>query len=156
MIFELPSQFLLNRRATLQVDPVISTSARPILSILNVVRFIHPKLPLFSRHPTLVSSRTQISQSTIHFIDGKSLHYFLSMFYPAVLMKIPYKSIIVCSLSSPVVSSQALSIISFPCFKCFLVPVHLLIIHFSLFTCSGMLKISQKARLVIQDPFNLF
>ena len=42
------------------------------------------------------------------------------------------------------VSSQALLIISFPYFKCFLVPVHLLIIHFSLFNCSGVLKISQR------------
>ena len=29
-------------------------------------------------------------------------------------------------------------------FKCFLMPVHLLIIHFSLFNCSGVLKISRR------------
>ena len=57
---------------------------------------------------------------------------------------------------SPADPIQALLIISFPRFKCLLVPVHLIIFHFSLFIYSGVLKISQKARLVIQDLFNLF
>ena len=34
--------------------------------------------------------------------------------------------------------------------------MHLLIIHFFLFICSGVLKISQKICVSIQDPFNLF
>ena len=39
---------------------------------------------------------------------------------------------------------QALSILSFPRFKCLLIPVHLIIIHFSIFICSGELQISRR------------
>lgn len=35
-------------------------------------------------------------------------------------------------------------------------PMHLLIIHFSLFNCSGVLKISQKIQVSIRNPFKLF
>ena len=42
-------------------------------------------------------------------------------------------------------SIQALSIISFPRFKWFLMPVHLSITHLLLFICSRVLKISQKS-----------
>ena len=44
----------------------------------------------------------------------------------------------------------------FPPFKCFLMPVDLLIIHFSLFKGSGVLKISQKMCVSIINPFKLF
>ena len=49
-------------------------------------------------------------------------------------------------LSSPVDSNQAFGVdhIPFPRFKCFLMPVHLLIIHSFLFFCSGVLKISRR------------
>ena len=49
----LPCQLFSNRRASLQVDPIISTFARSILSFLNGVCFIRLKLPLFSCPPTL-------------------------------------------------------------------------------------------------------
>ena len=39
---------------------------------------------------------------------------------------------------------QALLIISFPRFKYLLLPVHLIFSHFSLFNCSGVLKISRR------------
>ena len=44
---------------------------------------------------------------------------------------------------------------SFPRFKCFLMSVHLLIIHLLLFMLSGVLKISQKIRISIPNPFKL-
>ena len=60
--------------------------------------------------------------------------------------------------SSPVEPIQAFGVdhILFPRFKRLLMPVLLIFIHFSLFNCSGVLKISQKARLVFQDQLNLF
>ena len=45
---------------------------------------------------------------------------------------------------------------SFPCFKCFSHAGAPLNHPLLLFSCSGVLKKSQKARFVIQDPFNLF
>ena len=50
---EIVMSILFNRRVSLQVDPIISTSARSTQSLLNVISFIRPKLPLFSRPPTL-------------------------------------------------------------------------------------------------------
>ena len=44
---------------------------------------------------------------------------------------------------------------SFPCFKCFLMPVYLLIIHLLLFMLFGVLKISQETRISIPNPFKL-
>ena len=54
LIIEIVMSILSNRCASLQVDPIIfSTSARSTLSFLTGVCFIHPKLSLFSRPPTL-------------------------------------------------------------------------------------------------------
>ena len=52
-IIEIVMSILSNRCASLQVDPIIPIFARSILSFLNCVCFIRPKLPLFSHHPTL-------------------------------------------------------------------------------------------------------
>ena len=80
--------------------------------LLNGAHFIRPKLPLFSRPPTPFSSRTKISSSSIHFIDGKFLHSFPSMFLPGGsqedVLLVRHSSF----FSSPVDSSQDLSIIS--------------------------------------------
>ena len=46
--------------------------------------------------------------------------------------------------SSSVDSSQVLLIIPFSSFQYLLMPVHLIFIHFSLFNCSGVLKIFQR------------
>ena len=61
-------------------------------------------------------------------------------------------------LSSSVVSMQAFGVdhIPSPPFKCFLMPVDLLIIHFSLFKGSGVLKISQKICVSILNSFKPF
>ena len=106
-----------------------------------------PKLPYFSRLPTLFLQGLKDIKSNIHFIDGKSLHSFPSMFLSGDSQEDTNRAL---SLSffilifSPVDSIQALSIISFPYFKCLLLPVHLFIIHLSLFICSGVLKIFRR------------
>ena len=51
MIIEIVMSILFNRRASLQVDPIISTSARSILCFLNGIHSICPKLPLFLGPP---------------------------------------------------------------------------------------------------------
>ena len=53
LIIEIVMSIFSNRCASLQVDPIISTSARSFLSFLNAVCFIRPKLSLFSYPPTL-------------------------------------------------------------------------------------------------------
>ena len=59
--------------------------------------------------------------------------------------------------SPPVDSIQAFRVsLPFSSFQGFLMAVQFLIVHLSLFYCPGVLKISQKARLVFQDQFNLF
>ena len=75
----LSSQFLFNRRVSLQVDPIISTSARSPLGFPNDVCFIRHKLPLFSHPPTLFFKDSYFLIK-YHFIDVMPLHSFLSMF----------------------------------------------------------------------------
>ena len=79
-----------------------STSARSTLSFLKGVCFIRPKLSLFfpPSHPYFFKDSDFWIK--YHFIDRKSLHSCLSMFYPVVLMKMFFKFIIIRSLSSPV------------------------------------------------------
>ena len=125
---------------------------------LNGVHFIRPKLPLFSHPPTIFFKDSDFLIK-YPFIDGKSLHSFRQCSYPGILRKIltelqVYQFFV--TLSSPVDSVQALSIISFPCFKCCLMSVHLLIIHLLLFMLSGVLKISQKIQVSILSPSKLF
>ena len=152
----LSCQFFSNRCASLQVIISFQYLLDQFSVLRNGVCFIRPKLPLFSRHPTLFLQGFRfLNQVPILFMWSLFI-LFNQCSYPVVLMKMLYKFIILHSFSSPVDLIQALFIMSFPWFKCFLMPVHLLIIHFSLFFCSEVLKIPQKAHLVIQDPFNLF
>ena len=107
-------------------------------------------------HP--FSSRTQISWSCIPFICEKSLHSFLSMFLSGDSQEdtngVSSSSFFVL-FSSWVDPIQALSSLSFPRFKCFPMPVHLTIVHLSLFI-SEVPKISQKICVSILNPFKLF
>ena len=78
--------------------------------------------------------------------------------YPVILRKIltelqVYHSSF--SFSSLEVSIQALSIISLCSFKCYPMPVPLIIVHLSLFLF-GVLKISWKIRVSILNQFKLF
>ena len=73
-----------NRCVSPQVDPFTSTFARSFITssqrccfIRLQVAFVFPTLPPFCFY-----SRTKISSSSIHFIDGKFLHSFPSMLLP--------------------------------------------------------------------------
>ena len=116
-----------------------------------------PSCLCFSRPPTLFLKGLGFLNQVSILLMGRLSILFRQCFYPVILMKMLRKLQAHNSsfFSSPVYSIQALLIISFPRFKCFLMPMQLLIIHFSLFICSGVLKISQKARVFMQDPFNL-
>ena len=76
----------------------------------------------------------------------KSLHSFSSMFLSGDSQEdangASSSSFFV--LFYPMNSIQALPIISFPRCKYLLMPVHLIFSHFSLFNCSGVLKISRR------------
>ena len=145
---------LFNRRVYLQVDPIIF-NIRKINSQFFATVLCHPSPSClcFSAHPPF-SFRDSDFLINYHVIDEKSLHSFPSMLLPGE----SHEDTNGASSSSFFIldSSQDLSIIPFYCFKCLLMLVHLIIIHSSLFICSGVLKISQKTRLVIQDQFNLF
>ena len=62
-----------------KMNPSFSPSARSILSFLNGVCFVHPKLSLFSHPPTLFFKDLYIL-IMYPFIHVKSLHSFQSMF----------------------------------------------------------------------------
>ena len=70
----LSCQLFSNRCASLQVDPNISTFARSILSFLNGIHSICPKLPLFSRPPTLfLQGLIYVNQVSIYSCEVSSL-----------------------------------------------------------------------------------
>ena len=158
MIIEIFMSILFNRCAPPQVDPIISTSARSSISSSKRCSF-HPFQIVFV-FPTLPPF---VFLQGFRFLNQVSILFMWSLFilfnqcsYPVILMKMLYKFIILHYFSSLMDSIQALSIISFPRFKCFLMPVHLLIIHFSLFNCSEVPNISQKIRVSTLHSFNLF
>ena len=125
-----------------------STSARSTLSFLTGVCFIRPQVAFLFPPSHPFSSRTKISSSSIHFIDGKFLHSFPSMFLSGDSHEDSNgasSSSFLIPFSSPVDSSQDLSIISpFSRLKYLLLTVLLIFIHFSLFYCSEVLKISRR------------
>ena len=147
---EIVMSILFNRRVSLQVDPITSTSARTtIISSQRCLFHPSPSCLCFSHPPSLLfSSRTKISSSSIHFIDGKFLHSFPSMFLSGDSHEDSNgasSSSFLIPFSSPVDSSQDLSIISpFSRLKYLLLTVLLIFIHFPLFNCSGVLKISRR------------
>ena len=112
-----------------------------VSSVSKLLLLFPPSLPLFS-------SRTQISYSSIHFIHVKSLHSFPSMFLSGDFHEdsngASSSSFFVLFLLRWIQFKLLVLIISFPRFKRLLILVHLLIIHFSLFNCSGVLKISRR------------
>ena len=128
---------------------------------LNGVHFIRPKLPLF--FPALPPFFFKDSDFSIMypFISGKSLRSLLSMFlssgFPMKMLS-SFKLIILhrCFFSGGSNSSFQCWSYSFPRVKCFLMRVQLLIIHLSLFICSGVLKISHKTCVSILNTFNIF
>ena len=61
LIIEIVMSILFNRCASLQVDLIISTFVRSILSFLNGIRFIRPQVAFVFPPSHPFSSRTQIS-----------------------------------------------------------------------------------------------
>ena len=160
LITEVVMSILSNRCASFQVDPIISTFARSSLSFPTLFVSSVPKLALFSRPPTLFLQGLRfLNHVSFYLWEVSSFFSFnvLIRWFPMKMLN-SFKFIILCSFffSGGFNSSFRCWLYSFPCCKCFLMPMHLLIIHFSLFICSGVLKISQKARLFIPDPFKLF
>ena len=144
---------LFNQCASLLVDPTISTSARSII-ISSQQCLFHPfqVVFVFRTHPPFFFEDSDFLFK-YPFIHVKSLHSFQTMF----LSGDSHEDTNICLFfSGGSNSSFRCCSYSFPYFKCFLMPVKFLIIHFFLSICSGVLKISQKAHLFIQDPFKLF
>ena len=98
-----------------------STSARSILSSSQRCLFHpSPSCLCFPAHPPFFFKDSDFSIKC-HFIDGSLSILFRQCSYPGVLTKIIMELQVRHSsfFSSPVVSSQALLIISFPCFNTF-------------------------------------
>ena len=139
----LSCQSFFNWCAYFQVDPIFF-NIRKITSRLSSTVFVSsvPSCLWFSSLPCF-SPRNHISQSSIILLMWSLFFLSFQCSYPVFLMKILTELQVHHSsfFSSPVVSSKALLIL-FTRLKCLLIPVHLLIIHLSLFICSGVLKIS--------------
>ena len=87
-IIEVVILILFIRCASLQVDPIISTSARSPLVFSQCCSFhLSPSCLCFSTPPPF-SSRNQISYSSIHVIDGSLSILFFQCSHPVILMKI--------------------------------------------------------------------
>ena len=138
---------LFNRCVSLQVGQILSIFARSIISPSQRCLFHMPSSCLCffpPTHPFFFKDSDFLI--TIHFIDGSLSILFSFMFLPGVshedALLVRHSSF----FSSPVDSIQAFGVdhILFPRFKYLLLPVLLIFIHFSLFNCSRVLKLSQK------------
>ena len=116
----LPSQFLLNPCVSLQVDPIFFNIRKINSSLLNGLRFIRTKCLCFSHPPTIVFLEG------FRFLDQVSILFLWSLlilFFECSTRWFTWRcsssSSFLTHFSSPVVSSQALLIISFPHFKAF-------------------------------------
>ena len=111
--------------------PSFSPSARSILSFLNGVHSISPKLPLFSCPPTLFFKDSDFLFK-YPFIDGKPLHYFSSMFLSGDSQEdtngASSSSFFVSFIFSGGFKSSFVDHI-LSSFQCVLMPEHLLMIH---------------------------
>ena len=143
-----------------EMIPSFSPSARSILSFLNGIHSICPKLPLFSCPPTLFLQGLRfLNQVSIYSCEVSSLFSINVLIrWSLVKMLTSFKFIILhyCFFSGGSNSSFQCWSYSFPRGKCFLMPVHLPITHLLLFICSRVLKISQKICVSILNPFKLF
>ena len=152
-------KFFSNRCVSLQVDPIISTFARSPLSFPTLFVSSVPKLPLFSRPPTLFFKDLDfLIKYPFYWCEVSSFFSFnvLIRWFPMkILTKLQVYHSSFFFFSGRLNSSLQCWSHSFPCFKCFLMPVYLLIIHLFLFMLSGVLKLSQKIRISIPNPFKL-
>ena len=150
---------LFNRCASLQVDPIISTSARSIITSSQRCLFHpSPSCLCFPAHPPffLKDSDFLIKHP---FILVKSLRSISFMF----LSGDSHEDTNGASSSSFFVSfifsggfKSSFGDLTLSSFQCLLIPVLLIFIHFLLFICSGVLKKSQKIRVSTLHSFKLF
>ena len=111
-----------------------------VSSISKLPLFFPPSLPLFF-------SKDPDSYSSIHFIGGN-----LSILFPSIFLSGDSHVYSNGASSSSLFTRFLLRWFKFkrywsylsPRFKYILIPVHLIIIHFPLFNCSGVLKISRR------------
>ena len=137
-----------------------STSARSILSFLNGVCFIRPKLSLFYRPPTLLFKDSFILIK-YPFIHVKSLHSFQSMFLPGDYHEVGQEFQVHHSslffFSGGFNSSFRCWSYPFPRFKCFSMSVHLLVVHlYSYPECSRYLRRIMFPFLIHSSYFEVF
>ena len=143
-----------------QVDPILSTFTRSIISSSQWCLFHpSPSCLCFSRPPTLFLQGLRFLIQVSFYYCEVSPFLFPSMFLPGVSHEDPNGA----SSSSFFVSfifsggfKSSFGDLTLSSFQCLLIPVHLIIIHFSLFICSGVLKISQKIQVFILIPSKLF
>ena len=88
LIIDIVMSILSNWCASLQVDPIISTFVRSILSFLNGIHSIFPKLPLFSRPPTLFLQGLRFLNQVSILLMGSFSILFRQCSYPVILRKI--------------------------------------------------------------------
>ena len=146
----LSCQFFSNRCDPLQIDPITSTFPSSILSSPNGVRFIRPKLSLFSHPPTLFLQGLRFLNQVSILFTWSPFILFNQCAYPVVLMKMLFKFTILRSIFSSggfkssfrCWSYHFLWLTCFPCWK--FLSKTLLFTHLSLSICSGVLKISRK------------
>jgi len=152
MLILFPTGVLLSR-LILSFFPFV----RSILSFLNGIHSICPSCLCFPNLPPFFFKDSYILIK-YPFIHVKSLHSFLSMFLSGDSQEdangASSSSFFV--LFYPMNSIQALPIISFPRCKYLLMPVHLIFSHFSLFNCSGVLKISRRFVFSTLHSFKIF
>ena len=152
---------LFHRCISLQVDPIIWTSAKSSISSSQRCLFHpSPSCLCFSRPPTLfLQGLSFLYQVSILWLWSLSI-LFRQCPYPVILMKILTEPQVhhssFFSFSGGFNSSLGTEHSLFFLPNAFLMPVHLVIIHFSLFNCSGVLKIFHKTYVSILNPFKIF
>ena len=129
-------------------------------SFLNVVCFIHLQVAfVFPAHPPFFFKESDVLIKYPLYSCEVSPFLFRQCSYPVILRKILMELQVYYSSFSFLlrwIKFKLCCSYHFPRFKCFLMPVHLLIIHFSSFICSGVPKISQKICVSIINPFKIF
>ena len=150
---------LSNRCASFQVDPIISTFARSSLSFPTLFVSSVLKLPLFSHPPTLFLQGLRFLNQVSFLLMRSLFILFFQCSYPVISHEDTNgaltSSLFVLFLLQWIKFKLCRSYI-FLISNVFLVPVHLLIIHFSLFNCSGVMKISQKIQVSILNSLKFF
>ena len=122
MIVDIVMTILFNRCVSLQVDPIISTSTRSSISSPQRCLFHpSPSCLCFSRPPTLFPQGLRFLNQVSFYSREVPPFLFCQCSYSVILRKILMELQVRHSsfFSSPVVSSQALLIISFPRFNVF-------------------------------------